>query len=585
MNWMKRAGGEWVAIAVMIVGVSILAAFQYRWTGEISRTEQNRLQVSLSASVRDFDQEFSYDFQRLSEAFELDPEREASGIEVQLADKFQKWSETSSHPDIVSGLFICKIDSDSNPRLEKFQDHEKRFRDVDWPAEIQPAREILTRQEQQMPSVINDRDAVYFPWTVVEQIPALVRPVFRILPAESRSGQELRATGFLIVQLNEPYLEQQYFPDLVNRHFGPAGQRSFAVAVRSAKAPYHNFYNSDPGISISSDLPDAAVNLFDLAGDEARRRGHAPLQSSEPSRQWQLAVQHPAGSLDEAVASWRRRNLAISLGLLGVLAVSMALLISAARRSRALAKMQMEFVAGVSHELCTPLAVINSAAENLADGVVDTPEQTQEYGGMIRGQGRRLERLVDGVLLFTAGRFGLSGYDMQSLELATVIEQAVCGAEPGLPEAGFILEKEIPSGLPLIFADASAVITCIENLISNAVKYSGTNRWAAVRASAVSSGLKKEVQIVVEDKGIGIPAADLPHILEPFYRVPSARDAQISGVGLGLHLVKRMMDDMGGRVTVASELGKGTQVTLHFPSLESAGQEAREKAYREGEAT
>jgi two-component system, OmpR family, sensor histidine kinase ArlS len=83
-----------------------------------------------------------------------------------------------------------------------------------------------------------------------------------------------------------------------------------------------------------------------------------------------------------------------------------------------------------------------------------------------------------------------------------------------------------------------------------------------------------EVQIVVEDKGVGIPPGDLPHILEPFYRVQSARDTQISGVGLGLHLVKRMMEDMSGRVTVSSELGQGTKVILHFSAAKTGGRES-----------
>ncbi len=422
--------------------------------------------------------------------------------------------------------------------------------------------------------MINDREAVYYPWTMFEETPALIRPLFQITSAGRGSDPEVHAIGFLIVELNEKYLEQQYFPGLVDRYFGAPGQRSFAVSIRSAKSPYQTVYRSDPGVSISTSAPDAAVNLFDLVGEEARRRGHASLQPSDRTRQWQLAVQHPAGSLEGAVSRWRRRNLAISLGLLGVLAGSMVLLLSAARRSKALAKMQMEFVAGVSHELCTPLAVINSAAENLADGVVDTPEQMQEYGGIIRGQGRRLERLVDGVLLFTAGRFGLSGYEMAPLDVAAIVEQSLLAAEPILRDAGFTLEKEIAPGLPPVLADPSAVMTCIENLMSNAIKYSNSSRWVALRARADFANSKTEVRIAVEDKGVGIPSADLPHILEPFYRVQSARDNQIRGVGLGLHLVKRMMEDMGGRVSVSSDFGRGTEVVLHFSV---AGSEAREK--------
>jgi signal transduction histidine kinase len=578
MSWMKRPGGELVAIVVMIAVVSILAAFEYRWTGEISRNEQNRLKVSLATSVRNFDQEFSYDFQQLCESFEIDPEPDASGLETRVARQYSNWTKMSPRAEFVSSLLIWKMDSRNEPSVEAFDESDQRFREVVWPARSQSLRDFLALQWQRLPPLINDREAVYFPWTVFEETPALIRPLFRIIPAGQGPEPGVRAVGFLVVELNQSYLQRQYFPDLVGRDFGAPGQRSFAVSIRSAKPSYQTVYISDPGVSISASSPDAAVDLFDLVGDEARRRGHPPLLPSDPARQWELAVQHPAGSLEKAVAGWRRRNLAISLGLLAILAGSMVLILSAARRSRALAKMQMEFVAGVSHELCTPLAVINSAAENLADGVVDSPEQMQEYGGLIRGQGRRLERLVDGVLLFTAGRFGLSGYETSPVDVAAVIEQSLAMAEPALRDAGFTVEKEIAPGLPPVLADPSAVLNCIENLVSNAIKYSNARRWVAIRARAASAASKPELQIAVEDKGVGIPSADLPHILEPFYRVQSARDNQIRGVGLGLHLVKRMMEDMGGRVSVSSDFGRGTEVILHFPVASDNAHEQSETA-------
>jgi two-component system phosphate regulon sensor histidine kinase PhoR len=108
--------------------------------------------------------------------------------------------------------------------------------------------------------------------------------------------------------------------------------------------------------------------------------------------------------------------------------------------------------------------------------------------------------------------------------------------------------------------------------VNNAVKYAGASRWVAVRARIAPVNSHSEVQISVEDKGIGIPASDLPNIFEPFYRVQSVRDGQIRGVGLGLYLVKRLMEGMGGRVSVSSELGRGTFFTLHFPVGDSAEQ-------------
>lgn len=572
MNWRKRFGVELIAVLLTIAVVSVLAVYQYRWTGEISRTEQARLRNSLATSVRNFDQEFSYDFQQLCESFELDPEVELSAVESHVVRQQATWARTSAHAKFVKDLYLWKLDSSGKEVLESLGQADNRFQKATWPPDLESLHRYLTERGKFDSSPIDDREAVYYPWTFFGDAPALVRPIFQIVNGGRDSSPNAQAAGVLIVELNREYLEKEYLPNLVDRYFGASDQRSFIVSVRTAKAPIQTVYLSDANFPIATSSNDAAINLFDLVGEEARRRGNPPLQASAEGEQWQLVAQHPAGSLEEAVASWRRRNLAISLGLLAILAGSMALIFSGARRSKALAKMQMEFVAGVSHELCTPLAVINTAAENLADGVVENIGQIQEYGGLIRGQGRRLERLVDEVLLFTAGRFGLSGYELEPVEVAPIVSQSMTTSEDNLRDAGFTVAKEISDKLPPIVADPSAAITCIENLVSNAMKYSNSSKWIAIRAYEESANSKPEVAISVEDKGIGIPSADLAHIFEPFYRVQSVRDNQIRGVGLGLYLVKRMMEDMGGRVSVTSELGRGTVAILHFQTANLAGQ-------------
>jgi signal transduction histidine kinase len=566
MMWKKRFGVEMIAVIVMIAVVSVLAVYQYQWTGEISRTEQTRLRNSLATSVRNFDQDFSYDFQQLCESFELDPEVEPSAIEAEVARKQAYWSKVSSRSQLVSGLYIWRMVSADAPVFESLNEDDNQFHRVPFPPRFEGLQSIVAKQFSKATSVTDDRDALYNPWTFYEGAPALIRPIFRIVPGGRNSGPGVLAIGVLVVALNRDYLEREYLPELVDRHFGSAGQRNFVVSVRTVQAPYQTIYLSDANSHIETSYADASVNLFDLVGEEARRRGHPPLQASAAGEQWQLVAQHPAGSLEHAVASWRRRNLAISLGLLAILAGSMALIFSGARRSKALARMQMEFVAGVSHELCTPLAVINTAAENLADGVVENTQQMQEYGGLIRAQGRRLGRLVDEVLLFTAGRFGLSGYDLEPVEVAPTLAQSLSTFDANLREAGFTVAKEISDNLSPIVADPAATITCIENLVSNAMKYSNSSRSIAIRAYESTADSKQEVRISVEDKGTGISSSDLKHIFEPFYRAPAVRDEQVRGVGLGLYLVKRMMEDMGGRVSVKSELGRGTTVVLHFPA-------------------
>lgn len=572
MIWQKRFGTEMIAVIVMIAVVSVLAVYQYRWTDEISRTEQARLKSSLATSVRNFDQEFSYDVQHLCENFELGPETESSTTEAQLARQQANWMRTSAHAEFVRALYIWTNGSSGLSRLRVLNPDDTTFHDTSWAPELESLRSFLQGRKELFPASIEDRDAVYFPWIFFQGATSLVRPIFEDTSPGRGAASGVHTSGILVVALNREYLERRYLPDLVERHFGAAGQRSFVLSVRTMQAPYQTIYLSEARAPIESSKADATINLFDLVGDEARRRGHPPLQASTPGEQWQLVARDPSGSLEEAVASWRRRNLRITLGLLAVLAVSVVLIFSGARRSRALARMQMEFVAGVSHELCTPLAVINTAAENLADGVVEDAQQMQEYGGLIRAHGRRLGRLVDEVLLFTAGRFGLSGYDVEAVEIAPIIDQSLASSEASLHDAGFTLIREIANGLPPVMADSSATITCIENLVSNAAKYSSSSKRIAIRAYEAPDKSNPEVLVAVEDHGIGISSADIAHIFEPFYRVQSVRDHQIRGVGLGLYLVKRMMKDMGGDVSVRSELGRGTEVVLHFPLAESAEQ-------------
>lgn len=557
---------ELAAILGMVAVVCTLAVLQYRWTGEISRSEQQRLKANLTTSVRGFDQEFSYDFERLCEAFEIDPEVPPSSLENRILRQQGDWERVASRRALLAGVDIWKLE-EGHASFESFDREGKRFVEGPWPERLGSLHQYLERQAQLLNArVIGDREAVYYPWTFQGHTPALIRPIFHV---ENPREMYVQLQGFLILEFNQDFLEQQYVPDLVVRHFGEPGLTSFGVVVRTVQAPYRAIYTSSANSAVSGSAPDAAVNLFESVAEEARRRGHAPLQAASGSEQWQLVVRDPAGSVDVGVAQWRRRNLAISFGLLAILAGTMVLLFSVARRAERLAKLQMEFVAGVSHELCTPLAVINSAAENIVDGVVEGPTQVQEYGTMIREQGRRLERLVDEVLLFAAGHFGRLGYDLRPIEVIPILEQGLAASETMLREAGFAFQKEISPQLPLVIADPEALSKCVENLISNAMKYSGENRWVSLRAVCAPDQGLPEVLISVEDRGIGISPADLPHVFEPFYRSQGVRDGHVRGVGLGLYLVKRMMEAMGGRIRVSSKLSQGSVFTMHFPLFDS----------------
>ena len=164
-------------------------------------------------------------------------------------------------------------------------------------------------------------------------------------------------------------------------------------------------------------------------------------------------------------------------------------------RARRLAAQQMEFVAGVSHELRTPLAVIRSAGENLADGIVAEPKQVKKYGDVIASEGRRLTQMVEQIMDFAGFESGRATLDVRPAEVGGVIEEALRAAAPHLREHGVAIDQQTPPALPLVLVDPGAVSRSLQNLIVNALKYGGTppqvalsrQRSSAARCSSPSS--------------------------------------------------------------------------------------------------
>jgi signal transduction histidine kinase len=246
----------------------------------------------------------------------------------------------------------------------------------------------------------------------------------------------------------------------------------------------------------------------------------------------------------------------------------------------------MDFVAGVSHELRTPLAVIKSAAWSLTRGVVKDPDQIKRYSDLIGKESDRLIEMIEQVLEFAGARSGGYKLEMQPVSVNELIDGVLASSQPLLSEGGFQIEKEIAPDLPRVMADATALSGALRNLIDNAMKYSGENRWIGVRATGADGGKKNEIRITVTDHGIGIPADELKYIFEPFWRGAETTSAQIHGAGLGLNLVKNIINAHGGGVSVRSAPGRGSSFTLTLPAIaRTASQAATAASYLDTGAT
>ena len=434
------------------------------------------------------------------------------------------------------------------------------------------------------------------PWAIDQSIPALAYPIRRRAATDAQTGPP--EITWLIIELNPSVLRKEIFPELAQKYFGGSSGMEYYVAVRSAGKDESVLYSSGGGFSEEKNLPvDATLNLVGPPFGQGGPRNAGPEFFFAPMRPpgdhgpqadeqhlstmervprfepfhyadsqgtWQVTAKHKSGSVEAAVGALRRRNLMASFGVLGVLAITMGLILVGSQRARRLARLQMDFVAGISHELRTPLAVISSAAENIAHGVVEDKQQLVRYGNTIVKQSRQLTQLVEQVLQFAATQQPQGSQGLGRVSIQEVVDAALEGTSSMVSEAGFTVERRIEPGLPPVRADFTALVRSLQNLITNAVKYGGEQRWLRVSAAAVGDK-GQEIELAVEDRGIGIGKDDIEHIFEPFYRSPAVSESHIHGTGLGLPLARTIVEGMGGRLTAKSELGKGSAFIIHLP--------------------
>lgn len=276
-----------------------------------------------------------------------------------------------------------------------------------------------------------------------------------------------------------------------------------------------------------------------------------------------MLVRHRAGSLEAVVAQTRWRNLSVTGGVLILLMATIGTLFRLTRDAQRLAHMQMDFVAGVSHELRTPLTAIYTAGHNLRGRLAQNPAQVERYGEMIQQESGRLRELVEQVLRFASVNAGRVIQEPTPVSAQSLIEESVESSRSVLQGTNCTIEKRIDDGLPQIMADPLALKHAMQNLLANAVKYGAKeDPWIGVFAARTKDG----VEIRVADRGPGIPADEQRHIFDAFYRGRRAVQDQIHGAGLGLNLVKKIVEAHGGSIRVKSAPGEGAEFIVRIPA-------------------
>ncbi len=263
---------------------------------------------------------------------------------------------------------------------------------------------------------------------------------------------------------------------------------------------------------------------------------------------------------------WSKRyfliNLSFSVLTALVIIGGIVLTLGAASRAMKLSQMKADFVSNVSHELRTPLASIRVFGEFLKLGRVKDQHKIHEYGEYIETESRRLTQLINNILDFSKIESGQKTYQFEKADVEHVVTDTLKTFEVILEQNGFTINFDKPAQpLPAVVIDSNAIAQAIINLLDNAVKYSGDSKTVNVRLGQ-QNGF---VTISVKDSGIGIALEECPKVFEKFYRVGNSLIHDVKGSGLGLSIVKHIVEAHHGKVVVESEVGNGSTFIIHLP--------------------
>jgi signal transduction histidine kinase len=581
---------------VLLALLVVVATLQYRWLGDVSSAERERLQSSLKTRTTEFGTSLDSDVTRAYGAFEIDATRFNADPVAAISDAADLAARESVTGNAVKAIYVAEPGTESSVR--RFDQAAKTLQPVAWPPEllalgkrIASAPALAIGGVPLPPGFMGD--------AVDGELPALVVPVVATeLPLDAKPGEVVVRTlqtrtkwHAVVVWLDIDRLKADLIAPLVVRHFGDEATSDFNVAVVSRSGHRTVFRSGSADVDPKrADLqaqvfalrlgdlhwtrnvpppPRGSVgrgNVQDRVSITIVRRGgegaDGPMPAAVTGGAWQVLVQARRGSLDAVVARSRLRNLTVSLGVLGILAASLALILIASAREQRMARQQLEFVASVSHELRTPLAVIRSAGENLADGVV-SGEQVARYGALIRNEGRRLSNMVERVMDFAGMTSGTLIRSTRPTEVLPLVHAVVAELQADAADRQVDVRVRSAAHLPVVSGDADVLRSALQNVVGNAIKYSPPNGEVHVDVVATDRTLR----ISVEDRGLGIDADDLPHVFKPFYRGRRAVDAQIRGSGVGLSVVQKIVRAHGGEVRIAGRDAGGTVVTIELPAI------------------
>ena len=372
-----------------------------------------------------------------------------------------------------------------------------------------------------------------------------------------RSPAREQLTSFVAFRVDAERLRREFFPSFIASHFSqverPSGFPLLTVTVLDGEGRVV-FPSRGTAPTRYVDERTFALVFFD-----PELQPFIAPEGRKPEI-WRLRTGYDNETIPDIIEARERPQRALMAMLAGVLALGVFFVVRAAAREVRVAEMKSTFVSSVSHDLKTPLALIQLFAETLELGRLKNTERAHEYYRIINSEARKLTRLINNLLDFSKIEAGLRRYRREPGNLAELTRRVLDSLESQFKHNQFSIKLHVDGDVPVLI-DPEAADQALENLLSNAMKYSPDNREIQVDV-----GREDGYGVVrVTDRGVGIPARLHRKIFRKFYRVQTDAGTGPQGTGLGLAIVDHVMRGHGGFVRVRSAPGAGSAFSLHFP--------------------
>jgi two-component system sensor histidine kinase SenX3 len=539
-----------VTLALLL---GVVAFVQYRWSKRVAAADIQREREHLNASATLFVTRFNRNI--------------ADTVGFMQNDAQDAWSSHTplpTLPKLLTELYL--LDNSSAESKVRRMDASGAFVSVlmpDWMKSVECVGSVLQQPLAiTVPLFDSGRD---------ENAPGGGRRIVRL-----SSGRRC-----FVGLLNEDFIRSTLLPTLLREAFGETFMNDYDFAVISRDSGHERIY----GPAVTPDLrrtfftvpfrnllslpksprtgSDRGISIYQHyeIGTIHRRGTQLPPELGEEI--WELQISHRGMPIAVAFRRVRQRDLVLGVAVELLLGAAIVLLVIGAHRTQQAAEQRMQFVAGISHELRTPVSSVSMLSRNLADGLVSGSERVSQYGELIHQQSRRLSEMIEQTLQYSGVHSNLGTRVRSAVDVKAMVAAIIAAHKEEFVREQFHVETKFSEGLPIVRGDVNLIRIAIDNLISNAIKYAKSGQWIGIQAE--HSVKERAIFIHVSDRGPGVEDFDRERLFEPFYRGRTAVETGAPGSGIGLSLVRSAAEAHGGSVTMVSVAGQGSTFTLRIP--------------------